>query len=150
MDGPVESRAQLLALVWGYRISQAIYVVTQLGIPDLLADGSREIDELARATESHAPSLRRVLLFLAGRSARQGRATALRSDADECSVAYGGPGLGPLVSLVVARRIALATVGPHARQLDAWLVAPGGSPGFTGIPSGMHHQDRSPWIVFTR
>jgi len=50
MDGPVESRAQLLALLRGYRISQAIYVVTQLGIPDLLADGPREIDELARAT----------------------------------------------------------------------------------------------------
>jgi O-methyltransferase domain len=66
MDGPIESRAQLLALVRGYRISQAIYVVTQLGIPDLLADGPREIDELARATESHALSLRRVLLFLAG------------------------------------------------------------------------------------
>ncbi len=66
MDGPVESRAQLLALVRGYRISQAIYVVTQLGIPDLLAGGPRETDELARATESHAPSLRRVLLFLAG------------------------------------------------------------------------------------
>jgi hypothetical protein len=66
MDGPVEPRAQLLALVRGYRISQAIYVVTQLGIPDLLADGPREIDELARATESHAASLRRVLLFLAG------------------------------------------------------------------------------------
>ena len=66
MGGPVESRAQLLALVRGYRISQAIYVVTQLGIPDLLADGPREIDELARATKSHASSLRRVLLFLAG------------------------------------------------------------------------------------
>ena len=66
MDGPVESRAQLLALVRGYRTSQAIYVVTRLGIPDLLADGPREIDELARATESHAPSLRRILIFLAG------------------------------------------------------------------------------------
>src|SRR2546428_8367515 len=63
---PVESRAQLLALVRGCRISQAIYVVTQLGIPDLLADGPREIDALARATGSHPPSLRRVLLFLAG------------------------------------------------------------------------------------
>src|SRR2546430_8170370 len=36
MDGSVEPRAQLLALVRGSRISQAIYVVTQLGIPDLL------------------------------------------------------------------------------------------------------------------
>ena len=61
-----EPRERLLALVRGYPISQAIYVVTRLGIPDLLGDGPREIDELARETESHAPSLRRVLLFLAG------------------------------------------------------------------------------------
>ena len=66
MDGSVESRARLLALVRGYRISQAIYVVTRLGIPDLLADGPQEIDELTRATGSHPPSLRRVLLLLAG------------------------------------------------------------------------------------
>jgi hypothetical protein len=66
MDATVESRAQLLELVRGYRISQAIYVATRLGIPDLLADGPRDIDELAHATGSHPPSLRRVLLFLAG------------------------------------------------------------------------------------
>ena len=41
-------------------------LMSRLMDPDLLADGPREIDELARATESHAPSLRRVLLFLAG------------------------------------------------------------------------------------
>ncbi len=61
-----EPRERLLALVRGYRISQAIYVATRLGIPDLLADAPREIDELAHATGSHAPSLRRVLLFLTG------------------------------------------------------------------------------------
>ena len=74
MDGPVdpsrvpsvESRQRLLALVRGYRNSQAIYVATRLGIPDLLADGSREIDELAQATGSHPSSLHRVLLALAG------------------------------------------------------------------------------------
>ena len=62
----VESRQRLLNFVRGYRISQAIYVATRLGIRDLLADGPREIDELAHATGSHLPSLRRVLLFLAG------------------------------------------------------------------------------------
>ncbi len=62
----LEPRQQLLALVWGYRISQAIYVATKLGIPDLLADGPREIDELAHASGSHPPSLRRVLMYLAG------------------------------------------------------------------------------------
>jgi hypothetical protein len=74
MDGPVdpgrvpsvEPRERLLTLVRGYRISQAIYVATRLGVPDLLADGPREIDELAHATGSHPPSLRRVLLVLAG------------------------------------------------------------------------------------
>ena len=55
-----------MSLVRGYRISQAIYVATRLGIPDLLADGPREIDELAQATGSHPPSLRRILLALAG------------------------------------------------------------------------------------
>jgi len=62
----VESRERLLALVRGYRISQSIYVATRLGIPDLLADGPRDIDELAHATGSDPPSLRRVLRFLAG------------------------------------------------------------------------------------
>lgn len=62
----IESRERLLSLVRGYRISQSIYVATRLGIPDLLADGPREIDDLAHATGSHPPSLRRVLLFLAG------------------------------------------------------------------------------------
>src|SRR4029077_9549811 len=61
-----EPRERLLALVRGYRISQSIYVATRLGIPDLLADGPREVDELAQATRSHPKNLRRVLLFLAG------------------------------------------------------------------------------------
>lgn len=60
----VAARERLRDLIGGYRLSQAIYVATRLGIPDLLADGPRDIDELARATESHGPSLRRVLLVL--------------------------------------------------------------------------------------
>jgi hypothetical protein len=74
MDGAVgsgsaptpESQERLLTLVRSYRLSQAVYVATRLGIPDLLADGPRETDELARATGCHAPSLHRVLLALAG------------------------------------------------------------------------------------
>ena len=61
-----ESRQQLLALIRGYRISQAIYVATALGIPDLLADGPREVDDLARESDTHASSLRRLLRALAG------------------------------------------------------------------------------------
>src|SRR5262245_59070302 len=62
----VADRARLLELIRGYRISQAIYVATKLGIPELLADGPRDIDDLARATGAHPLSLRRLLSFLVG------------------------------------------------------------------------------------
>jgi len=49
----------------GYRVSQAIYVMAELGIADLLRDGAQDSDNLAHATESHPPTLYRVLRFLA-------------------------------------------------------------------------------------
>ena len=60
-----ESREQLLAVIRGFRVSQAIYVATRLGIPDLLAEGPRAIGDLAEAAGAHATSLRRLLMFLA-------------------------------------------------------------------------------------
>src|SRR5258707_7275132 len=53
-------------LVGGYRISQAIYVVVEIGIPDLLAAGPKDCDELATESNTHAPTLYRILRFLAG------------------------------------------------------------------------------------
>jgi hypothetical protein len=61
-----EQGAELFELMAGYRVSQAIYAVASLGIPDLLASGPQDCDELARATGTHAPTLFRVLRFLAG------------------------------------------------------------------------------------
>jgi len=63
------SREQFQQLYWllgGYRVSQALYVAATLGLADLLKDGPRGSDELARATGTHAPALYRVLRFLAG------------------------------------------------------------------------------------
>jgi len=48
----------------GLRSSQALFVAVSLGIPDLLADGSRTSNELARSTQTHAPSLRRLMRAL--------------------------------------------------------------------------------------
>jgi len=56
---------QLTRLFRGYWVSQAIYVATELGIADLLADGPRTADDLAAAAGAHAPSLYRVLRLLA-------------------------------------------------------------------------------------
>jgi DNA-binding IclR family transcriptional regulator len=50
----------------GYLASRALYVATELGIADLLKDGSRSIEELASATGAHQQSLYRLLRALAG------------------------------------------------------------------------------------
>ena len=65
-EAPTREQLQdLFELVSGYRVSQAIYAVATLGIPDLLRDGPRGTDDLARATGTHAHALTRVLRFLA-------------------------------------------------------------------------------------
>jgi SAM-dependent methyltransferase len=52
-------------MIWGIHISRAVYVAAELGIADLLADGPASSDVLSRATETHEPSLYRVLRVLA-------------------------------------------------------------------------------------
>ena len=55
----------LLQMITSSWISQAIYVAAKLGIADLLKDGSKSSDELAKLTQTHARSLYRVLRALA-------------------------------------------------------------------------------------
>jgi len=50
----------------GILAARAVYVAATLGIADLVKDGRKSAEELARATGMHAPSLLRVLRFLAG------------------------------------------------------------------------------------
>lgn len=63
MPDPVGDK--LRELINGYQVSQAIHVAATLGIADLLAAGSRSADELAAETDTHAPSLYRLLRALA-------------------------------------------------------------------------------------
>jgi len=49
----------------GYRAMQALYVAARLGIADLLKDGARGSEELARATGADARALHRLLRALA-------------------------------------------------------------------------------------
>ena len=57
---------QFLQMMSGYWVSQSLYVAARLGIADLLADGSRSVEELAAATNSHPENLYRLLRALAG------------------------------------------------------------------------------------
>ena len=52
-------------LVNGFRIFQLVVAASRLKIPDLVADGPKTADELAASTETHGPSLRRMLRGLA-------------------------------------------------------------------------------------
>ncbi|MBR1130300.1 methyltransferase [Bradyrhizobium iriomotense] len=58
-------RLDLLGLINGFQITQAIHVASVLRVADHLKDGARRIDELAILTKSHADSLYRLLRALA-------------------------------------------------------------------------------------
>lgn len=57
--------AQILQFITNFWSSRAVYAITKLGIPDLLKSGPKTADELASATNMHAPSLFRVLRAMA-------------------------------------------------------------------------------------
>jgi hypothetical protein len=57
--------ATVLRMIQGLHMSRAIYVAAQLGIADHLASGPLCAEDLAQATQTHAPSLYRVLRLLA-------------------------------------------------------------------------------------
>ena len=54
----------MLQMISGFWISRAICVTSELGIPDQLKNGPRSAADLAAATNTHAPSLYRVLRAL--------------------------------------------------------------------------------------
>jgi len=61
-----ETPATTLArLISGAQVARMISVAAELGIADLLADGPRTPDDLAAVTETHPPSLYRLLRALA-------------------------------------------------------------------------------------
>ena len=59
------AEAVVTEIMLGSLASQALYVGAKLGIADQLANGPKPVEELAKATETDAPSLYRVLRALA-------------------------------------------------------------------------------------
>src|SRR5947209_16676486 len=57
---------QMYDLLNAHMLVQALHVAAVLRIADLLADGSRTVEELAEASSSHTGSLYRLLRLLAG------------------------------------------------------------------------------------
>ncbi len=80
----------LYQMAIGHYVSRALYLAAKLGLADLLEDGPRDFRDLARASETHAASLNRLMRLLAsvgifeeldgGRFALQPLGEMLRSD----------------------------------------------------------------------
>jgi hypothetical protein len=60
-----DARPPVLDMVFGFRNAQIIYVAARLGLADLLAGGPRTSADLAKETDTHQPSLHRLLRALA-------------------------------------------------------------------------------------
>ena len=125
-DAERVAAAELLPLLWGIHISRAIYAVAELGIADLLAAGPAGTAELSRATETHEPSLYRVLRLLAALGVfeeREGRRFALTVLGDRLRT--GAPaGMRSWATLLEA----LGGVRPFEHIVD---IVRTGSPGTT-------------------
>jgi sugar-specific transcriptional regulator TrmB len=65
-------------MLTGYWISQALYVAAKLGLADLLKDGPRTADDLARPTKTHPRSLYRLLRALEKRGQKMSTGSSTR------------------------------------------------------------------------
>jgi hypothetical protein len=63
--GAADPSAELMRLINGYQVSQALHAAAVLGVADHLKDGPRTSDALARACGAHPASLYRLLRALA-------------------------------------------------------------------------------------
>jgi O-methyltransferase domain/Dimerisation domain len=59
-----ERRRRLRQLLAGYQVSRALLAAEELGLVESLEQGGKSVDELARATGTHPPSVRRLLRAL--------------------------------------------------------------------------------------
>jgi len=61
MLSPEDRMMQWITTKW---ITKPIYVISELGIADLMCDGPKSVDALAEKTDTHAPTLFRILRAL--------------------------------------------------------------------------------------
>lgn len=125
---------QLLGLINGFQVSQAIHVAVALGIPDLLAEGRRSSDELAALTGCNADALYRVMRALAaagifteaegGTFALTQLGNGLRGDADDSRHAWVTFALGPSHWAAWGEMLHTVRTGEnafrHAHGQDIW------------------------------
>jgi O-methyltransferase domain/Dimerisation domain len=99
MDSAVDRAMRVLN---GYRFSQAVSVATRLGIPDLLSDGAKTPEELARLASAQRDPLYQILRASAscGVFAEDDSGRFLNTPMSEC-LKTGAPGPGRNTALLL-------------------------------------------------
>jgi hypothetical protein len=120
------AHAQIAQMALGHVVAQAMYALAELGIPDLLTDGPRTADEIARATGMNAGAMFRLLRdsaglgFLVEGAARHFTLTplgaALRSDAPGRGRSMVRALVGPLGWGVLGESLHSVKTGEAAMQ----------------------------------
>ena len=64
-ENELPAQLQMIQYITGFWMSRAVWIAAKLGIADLLQSGPKTAEELAEATNTHAPSLFRILRALA-------------------------------------------------------------------------------------
>lgn len=105
------ARAFLLGTAFGFTAAQVILVTVRLGVADLLAPGAMTSAELAAATRTHEPSLRRLLRGLAH------MAVLTEIEPDRFELASRGR---PLRSDVAGSVVPLVSLFDDERTWSAW------------------------------
>jgi hypothetical protein len=83
-------QAVIMHMAMGAMITPALGVAAKLGIADLLNDGPKSIDEIAAATETHAPSIYRILRTLASGGVFRETENRTFENTDRSDVLRGG------------------------------------------------------------
>jgi hypothetical protein len=65
MPEEIPPTVQMVQLLAGFQVSQALYVVAKLGVAEALANGPQTIEQLATATGADTDVLRRLVRDLA-------------------------------------------------------------------------------------
>ena len=66
MDATPPPAVQMVQLLAGFQVSQALYAAAKSGLADALADGPRPVADVAETLQLHAPSLARLARSLTG------------------------------------------------------------------------------------
>ena len=62
----MEMALKMVGMISGFWVSRVVYIAAKLGLADILKDGAKTAQEVAEETNTHAPSLYRVMRALAG------------------------------------------------------------------------------------